>query len=155
MSNFKAYGRIVKDIEISYVGTNNTAVARSTIAVDRGQKDKDGKSISDFHSFQAWNKRAELLEKYAKKGDRIVIEGDVQNNNYEDKNGTKHYGYVINVTNINFVETKKDRQEQGKSTDNIPKPEPKRQTAQQPQTNTEDDFMDVPDDIDSGLPFFD
>ena len=158
MSNFKDYGRIGSEIEVTYVGAKNTALAKFSIAVGRdGMKDADGKYITDFHNCQAWGKKAELLEKYGRKGDRIVVEGTLQNNNYEDKNGNKHYGYIINVSDIDFVETKKDREK----SDETPKQEtksnePEETNHNRPAANTssaDDDFAPVPDDDD--IPFFD
>lgn len=142
MSNFKEYGRISSEIEVTYVGEKNTALARFSIAVGRdGQKDKDGKYISDFHNCQAWGRKAELLEKYGKKGDRIVVEGTVQNNNYEDKNGNKHYGYIINISDIDFVETKKDREQEG---ENI-----------KSDKSSSDDFVEADKTKGTNIPFFD
>ena len=146
MSNFKEYGRISSDINISYVGSNNTACGRFSLAVDRVYgKDKNGNKITDFHPVQTWGKSAELLEKWGHKGDRIVVEGTVQNNNYE-KDGVKHYGYIINADRLTFVETKKDR-ESGNNTDDS-------QITPPPAPNTDDDFVDV-DSVDtSEIPFF-
>jgi single-strand DNA-binding protein len=155
MSNFKAYGRISSDVEVAYRGSKNTAVASFSFAVNRKFKNADGKYEADFHRVQAWGKLAEVLEKAAKKGDRLVVEGDVQNNNYEDRNGTKHFGYIINCSGVDFVETKKDResgstQAQSTQTKSAEKPSHNR-----PQANTDnapDDFVDVDDGGD--IPFF-
>ena len=151
MSNFKEYGRIASEINVSYVGSNNTACGKFSLAVDRVfGKDKDGKKITDFHSIQAWGKSAELLEKLGRKGDRIVVEGTVQNNNYE-KDGVKHYGYVINADRLQFVETKKDRQSedtQNASTQSAQK------KISQPSEPDDDDFVQIDKDAAGDLPFF-
>jgi len=154
MSNFKEYGRISSDIDVSYVGAKNTALAKFSFCVTRnGMKDADGHYITDFHNCQAWGSRAEFLEKYAKKGDRVVVEGNLYNNNYEDKSGVKHYGYVINCSEVKLVENKKDREQQNGKKTTKKAEEPQETTHNRPSANTaaDDDYMDVPDD---DLPFF-
>lgn len=154
MSNFKEYGRIASEINVSYVGSNNTACGKFSLAVDRVfGKDKDGKKITDFHPIQAWGKSAELLEKLGRKGDRIVVEGTVQNNNYE-KDGVKHYGYVINADRLQFVETKKDRQSEDGG--NAPTQNTQQQIAPPPAKNEpDDDFIQIDTSKTGNLPFFD
>ena len=51
----------------------------------------------------AWNKQAEFCGRYLKKGARILVEGRIENDNYEDKNGVKHYTVDIRVDNIEFA----------------------------------------------------
>jgi len=155
MSNFKEYGRICSDIETSYVGENNTALTKFSLAVDRvGRKNADGKKITDFHNCQVWGKKSELLEKYGKKGDRIVVEGTVENNNYEDKNGNKHYGYIINCSEIKFVETRKDREGDNGNQQTIPEPQETMHNRPSANTSSDDDFINIDESATGDLPFF-
>ena len=157
MSNFKAYGRICSDIEVAYRGEKNVAVATFTLAVKRKFKNAEGKYDSDFHKIQAWGKLAEGLEKGARKGDRLVVEGDLQNNNYEDKNGIKHYAYIINCSGVDFVETKKDREHENTDQQTLPTPdaEPKKKH-NRPEANTssDDEFVEIDESVTGSIPFF-
>lgn len=160
MSNFKAYGRICSDIEVAYRGEKNVAVATFTLAVNRKFKNAEGKYDSDFHKIQAWGKLAEVLERGARKGDRLVVEGDVQNNNYEDKNGVKHYAYIINCSGVDFVETKKDREQENTNQQTLPTPEsaePNAKKHNRPEgtnTQSDEDFVQIDESVKGDIPFF-
>lgn len=104
MNKFEIIGRLTKDAEIRYTKENKKVVS-FTIAVNNTKDD------STFFKINAFNGTADLIEKYTKKGDLIYIEGMVRNNNYEDKNGNKHYEYVFIANKIEFlskIENKKE-----------------------------------------------
>lgn len=67
-----------------------------TLAVNRL---KEG---ADFISCIAWNKQAEAISKYLKKGSQVAIEGRIQTGNYE-KDGVKHYTTDVIVQSLNFI----------------------------------------------------
>ena len=52
-----------------------------------------------------WGNQAEYLEKYAQKGDKVIICGKLQNNNYE-KDGQMVYSDVVQVENIELLNNK-------------------------------------------------
>ena len=128
-------GRLTSNPEVRYGGANNTAIARFTLAVDRRFK-RDGEATADFHSVTCFGKLAEFAEKYLQKGTKVVVQGEVRNNNYEDKNGTKHYAYVIVADNIEFAESKNAKQGNNSSV----------------QTGN-DGFLTMPEGMDEEVPF--
>lgn len=95
-------GRLTKDPEIRTSG--NYTIASFSLAVDRKYK-REGEAEADFFNCTAFNKTAEFAEKYCKKGTKMVVEGRVQNDNYE-KDGVKHYGVKIMVDSLEFAESK-------------------------------------------------
>ena len=95
-------GRLTKDPEIRTSG--NYTIASFSLAVDRKFK-REGEAEADFFNCTAFNKTAEFVEKYCKKGMKMVIEGRIQNDNYE-KDGVKHYGVKIMVDSLEFAESK-------------------------------------------------
>lgn len=97
-------GRLVADPELRYTQTN-TAVCGFKIAVDRFVKGDEKQA--DFFKVTAWGKTGELVQKYFTKGQKILIEGRLQNNNYEDKNGINHYSNDIVAERVYFVESKR------------------------------------------------
>ena len=99
-------------------------VAEFTMALDRI---KDG---ADFPRFIAWDKKAEVIEKWCHKGTMLLVEGRIQTGSYE-KDGNKVYTTDIIVENIEFCEKKADSQ-----------PE-----------NPKDEFMKIPDGINEEIPF--
>ena len=124
-------GRLVRDPDVKYT-QEGLAVSRFTLAVDNLYK-KNSEKSADFISCVAFGKTGEFVEKYAKKGVKFAIEGRWQTGSYENKEGTKVYTNDCVVERIEFVEKKTDS-------------EPETQEA-------DDGFMDVPDEIDSELPF--
>lgn len=89
-------GRTVKDIEVE----NN--VAKFSLAVKRDFKNKEGKYESDFINCVAFDKRAETLSKFVKKGQGVALEGSWRTGSYE-KDGVKKYTNEMYVTNFNFI----------------------------------------------------
>ncbi len=109
MSNMRVYGigRIAKNPEIRYTaGENPKAVANISIACNRSYKSKDGESIADFFNCTAFGQRAEFIEKYMHKGMKVFIEGDLQQNSYETKEGEKRTSVNIVISSIEFAESK-------------------------------------------------
>jgi single-strand DNA-binding protein len=103
MNKLILVGRFTKDPEIRMSG--NATIAKFSLAVDRKYK-RDGEPEADFFNCTAFNKTAEFVEKYCTKGMKMIIEGRVQNDNYE-KDGVKHYSVAVIVENIEFTESKK------------------------------------------------
>ena len=99
-------GNLARDPEVRYTNSGKT-YARTSIAVNRRTKKADGSYDVDFFDLAAWDKTAEFMGKYLKKGSRVLVEGRIENDNYE-KNGVKHYGNRIIVDNIEFGSSKKD-----------------------------------------------
>lgn len=133
MNKFEVIGRLIKDPEIRYTESNKKVVS-FTIAINNSKDD------STFIKITTFNGTADLIEKYTKKGDLIYIDGMIRNNNYEDKEGKKHYEYVFIANKVEFLsrtkeenkvvnkETKKDNSEDqvyidfGNSIDNVETP---------------------------------
>ena len=92
-------GRTTKDIDLRYTNSEK-AVAQFTLAVNRRNKDE-----ADFIRCIAWEKTAEVMEKYVKKGHRISIVGHIQTGSYE-KDGQRIYTTDVVVENLEFLETK-------------------------------------------------
>lgn len=136
MNNVTLIGRLTKEVETRYGGSNNTAVSRFSVAVDRKFK-RDGEPDADFINCIAFGKTAEFLEKYFKKGSRIGIRGHIQTGSYTNKDGVKAYTTDVVVDECEFVESKKSAENN---------------TAQGGATNG-DGFMNIPDGIDEELPF--
>ena len=103
MNNYTCVGRITKDIELRYTPSNK-AVAEISLAVNNGKDD------TTFIRLTAFDKLAELVSKYCKKGDLIGTQSIIKNHNWEDKNGNKHYDYSFIINKISFL-TKANKEE--------------------------------------------
>ena len=100
-------GRLVEEPKLNYT-QSGSAMAIIRIATDRRFISKDKKNITDYHKLIIWNQAGELAAQTLHKGNRIFVTGSIQNDNYTDKNGVKHYGYAINVDRFSYIERKND-----------------------------------------------
>lgn len=96
------YGRLTAD-PIYRQTQSGIGMVRFTVACDRPFADKQtGKREADFIEVQAWRNIGDFVSRYFHKGDAITVEGSLRNNNYEDKNGVKHYTYVVMADQVGF-----------------------------------------------------
>ena len=99
-------GRLTADPEIKTT-SSGISFCKFTVAVDRNFADKTtGERQADFISCVAWRQTAEFINKYFSKGKMIIVEGTLQNNNYTDSNGVKHYSYNVVADSVSFGESK-------------------------------------------------
>ncbi len=68
-------------------------LAKISIATNETYKNSEGEKVTDtqWHNVVAWNKTADIIEKYLEKGNEVAIEGKLTYRSYEDKDGTKKY----------------------------------------------------------------
>lgn len=99
-------GRLTKDPELRFT-QSGTAVANWTLAVNRRFANQNGEREADFINCQAWNKTAEFVAQYFKKGQPMALEGRLQVSTYE-KDGTKHWKTEVVAEQIEFVGSKND-----------------------------------------------
>ena len=134
MNKIVLLGRLTKDAEVRY-SQNSTAVASFSIAVNRKFK-RENEPDADFFNCTAFGKQAEFVEKYLKKGTKVLLAGRVQNNNYTKQNGEKVYSVQVMVEEIEFAESKGSEAgtQQATPTDN-------------------NGFMNIPDGMQEELPF--
>lgn len=101
MNQVVLIGRLTRDPELRFIPNSGTAVAKFGLAVNREySKDKE----ADFFNIVVWGKSAENCANYLKKGRLVAINGGLRNNNYEDKNGVKHYNIDIVANRVEFLE---------------------------------------------------
>ncbi len=135
MQKLIATCRLTKDSEVRY-SQDGKAVARFDIAIGKRFK-REGEADADFFSCVAFGRVAETFDKCkVTKGTKILIDGEVQNDNYTKQDGTKVYGTQILVNSFEFCESK------GTQTKEEPKAMP-----------SDEKWMSIPDGIDETLPF--
>lgn len=140
-------GNLTRDPEIRYSqGENSLAIARFSIAVNR-RFARQGDTDVDFFNCTAFGRQAEFIEKYFRQGSRVLLSGRIQNDNYTNKNGEKVYSVQIIAEEIEFAERKSTADANAASAQNF------NGGAPQPNAAANDDFMNIPDGIEDGLPF--
>jgi single-strand DNA-binding protein len=139
-------GNLTRDPEIRYSqGENSLAIARFSIAVNR-RFARQGDTDTDFFNCTAFGRQAEFVEKYFRKGSRMLLSGRVQNDNYTNSNGEKVYSVQVIAEEVEFGE-RKNSGDSGSSQGSFGGGAP------QPNAAANDDFMNIPDGIEDGLPF--
>lgn len=107
-------GRLGQNPEVRYT-QNNTAVATLSIATSERFKDSNGEKQerTEWHRVIAWGRLAEICDKYLNKGSQVYIEGPIQTNEWEDKNGQKRYTTEIKALTMQMLGDGKSNSSQG------------------------------------------
>jgi single-strand DNA-binding protein len=96
-------GRLVRDPELRYT-SGGSAVASFSIANNRSYtSNNEKKEQASFFNCVAWGKLGELIVQYCKKGNRIGVEGRLQQRSWDDQNGNKRSAVEIITDNIQFL----------------------------------------------------
>ena len=124
-------GRITKDLELKQAG--QTTVTNFSLAVDNPFK-KDDVSFFDVVAF---GKTAELLNNYCNKGSKILVEGNLKQDRFTDKEGKNRSVVRVVANRVEFLDSKGSNQGQ-----------------EAPKQQSNDPFANAAPDVDSdSLPF--
>lgn len=94
-------GRITRDPELRTT-QSGVSICRFSIAVDRRFSKQGEERQADFFDVTVWRQTAEFVCKWFSKGRMIHVEGVLQNNNYTDQNGVKHYTNIVIGEQVGF-----------------------------------------------------
>lgn len=111
-------GRLTKDIEIKKT-TSNLSIVNFTLAVNRRlskEAKQQGQQEADFIYCVAWRGAADYLGQYAKKGDRIALEGRLQTRSYDTNEGKKAYVTEVVCESVEILFEKQNTQEKADTT---------------------------------------
>ncbi len=101
-------GRITADPELKNT-PSGISVTSFTIAVNRRFGSKSGEdNAADFINVTAWRQTAEFITRYFRKASSICIVGTLQNRNWTDNNGVKHYATEVVADEAYFVDAKNE-----------------------------------------------
>jgi single-strand DNA-binding protein len=95
-------GNLGKDPEVK-VTPSGTPVAKFSLATNERYKDKNGQwqDRTEWHNLVAWQRTAEIIGEYVKKGSKIYVEGSLRTSSWDDKNtGEKKYRTEIVVNDL-------------------------------------------------------
>ena len=131
-------GRTTKDIELRYI-QDNMAVAKFSLAVDNGYGENKKTSFFDMTAFKG---TAESMGKLISKGQKIMVQCEAQQNEWQDKDGNRRTSVNFIVRSWEFAESK--NAQNGNAAPTTPTAATSTRT---------DGFMSIPDGIDDELPF--
>lgn len=100
INNVTLVGRLTRDPEIKYTQSGK-AVAKFSLAVGRMKKEE-----TDFINCIAWEKTAEVIGEYCRKGSKVGIVGKIQTGSYENEEKKKIYTFDVLIREIQFLDTK-------------------------------------------------
>ena len=95
-------GNLGKDPEVKFT-PSGVPVAKFSLATNERYKDKGGEwqDRTEWHNIVAWQRLAEIVGEYVKKGSKIYIEGRLQTSSWEDKqSGEKKYRTEIVASDL-------------------------------------------------------
>jgi single-strand DNA-binding protein len=98
-------GNLGSDPEVRYT-PSGVAVAQFNIATSEEWKDKDSgekKERTEWHRIIAWRRLGEICGEYLSKGQQVYVEGRIQTNAWEDKEGNKRYTTEIIANTVQFL----------------------------------------------------
>lgn len=141
MNRFEGIGRLTRDPRISYSQSETAMmIARYTLAIDRKVRQRrEGQQTADFIPCVAFGHAAEFAEKYLRQGTKIAVTGHFQSGEYTNKDEEKVYTLELVVDDHYFCESR--RVESGAAPDYVES------------APDNDDFMNIPDELDENLPF--
>lgn len=118
-------GRLTRDPELKYT-PSGTAITSFGIATNRTWTPQGGEKKEEtcFVEITMFGRRAEVINEYFQKGSPIFIEGRLQFNQWETKDGQKRNTLRVVAENFQFVggdkKEQKPKQEVGNKTEDIP-----------------------------------
>lgn len=133
-------GNLGRDPEVKYT-QSGTAIANFSIATSERWKDKntgEQKERTEWHRIDAWGRLGEICGEYLSKGSRVYIEGRIQTDEWQDKDGNKRYTTKIVANEMKML----DRRDSGGASG-----------SPGPQGVPEYDGPPLPEDQDDDIPF--
>lgn len=118
MNNICLVGRLVADPELKFLPNSGVAVANYTLAVDRGlskekkqEAESKGQQTVDFINIVTFNKPAETVANYMRKGCMMGVEGRLQIRSWKDQEGKTRYNAEVVTNNFQFLTFPQENQQ--------------------------------------------
>ncbi|MCK0469803.1 single-stranded DNA-binding protein [Halalkalibacter sp. APA_J-10(15)] len=96
-------GRLTRDPELRYT-PNGVAVANFTLAVNRTFSNRQGEREADFINCVVWQKQAENVANYLKKGSLAGVDGRIQTRSYDNNEGRRVFVTEVVAESVQFLE---------------------------------------------------
>jgi single-strand DNA-binding protein len=96
-------GRLGKDPESKKIGDKQTHMITLPLAVQKTKKDADGNYETTWVTCKAFDKTADLIAKYCKKGSQVLVEGELNINKWKNQTGEFAYFTEVLIGKITFL----------------------------------------------------
>lgn len=110
-------GRLGRDPESRYMPNGKAVVNFSVATSERWKKDGEAQERTEWHNIVAFEKLAEIIAQYLKKGAQVFIEGKLQTRKWQDKDGKDRYTTEIVASSMQMLggRPQQERQESSPS----------------------------------------
>ncbi|QLI06120.1 single-stranded DNA-binding protein [Candidatus Campylobacter infans] len=110
-NNATLLGNLTRDIELRYL-QDGTPKATSAIAVNKRYRDRNGQQQEKvmFINLNFWGKTAEIANQYLRKGSRLLIDGEIELQQWQDQNGQWHSRHEIQVEKMQMLDSNQNAQ---------------------------------------------
>lgn len=107
-------GNVGRDPEVK-VSKNGDSIATFSLATTYSYRPQGGDRVdnTEWHRIVAWRNLADQASKYITKGRKIYVEGRIQSRQYTDNSGQQRTAYEIVATQIEFLDSLRDQQQNG------------------------------------------
>ena len=106
LNNLSILGRVTKPLELRYL-QNGTAVLNFDIANSIKVKDNE---VTTFLRCVCYGRSAEVINQFVSKGDRVLLQGELRQNSYQDSSGATKSYHFLQVNSFDFIESKNKEQ---------------------------------------------
>lgn len=134
-------GNMTADPELKQT-QGGLSICSFSIAVNRRFKGENGQQDCDFITIVAWRQQAEFVTRYFKKGNPILVCGQLQTRTWTDNQGNKRYATEVVADEVSFV---------GNNSSNTEAKSPSQPYVPTAYTSNNQNFQEIPDD--GTLPF--
>lgn len=107
MNKVMLIGRFTRDPE-SRMGSNSMEISRFSLACQGDFVNKDGQRDVEFINCVAFNRTAQTINRFCKKGQQISVTGRIRNSSYDAQDGSKRYTTDIVVDQFEFLGSRGD-----------------------------------------------
>ena len=140
MNTISIIGTLTADVELRYTA-GGSAVGNFAIAHNK-KFTKNGKIVEavSYFDVSCFGKTAEVINQFFRKGSRIAITGELEQQRWETQDGQKRSKVVIRLEKFDFIDKKE--QQGGQQQGGYRQPDPQYQRPQQPQQQPHDNYED-------------
>ena len=100
-------GRLTRDPE-SRMTQSNMEISRFSLACQSDFVNRDGQRDTEFINCVVFNRSAQTINRYCRKGQMILVQGRIRNSSYDAQDGTKRYTTDVVVDNFEFLGSRND-----------------------------------------------
>lgn len=114
-------GNLGQDPEVRYT-PNGNAIANVVLATSSAWRDKQTGELNErteWHRIVFFNRLAEIVNEYLKKGSKIYIEGSLRTRKWQDKSGIDRYTTEIIANEMQILDNRNNNNQNQQNTNKV------------------------------------